>query len=853
MFLSKVVRFCLSLRYKVHVEGEELLKKYRDASILIVATHPALIDPAVVISFLEPYLLLQPLAAERFFKSPLIHFFLKKIKALPVPEFDQGNNEYKAYKVKKLTQKIKEALNNHAKILLYPSGHLTDSCLEKIGGASLAFELKTSSKKMIGLATDGLYGSSFSRYFEGQSPSFFKMLARGFKVVVANGLFFVPKREVSLRLFEIDPQIRQLDDKVAFNKALEQAFNERLSCQTAVVGYGFYPSPKKVERIQSKEAHLEPKLALELTEMAEKVLNKKVTLKQHLSYELGMDSLQLAELLTRVDQKYHVRIDTFPQTLLELGVLIADQAEKIAPNIQKASLRLRLPIEVPECKNLLEGFYKQALRAPTRRLGQDPTLGEISYKKGVLIVELLATKLAKLKGPYIAILLPSSLMSYLLMFALLRAKKIPVMLNWTAGYTCVDFAFNLLGISAAVSSETFLERAFNVDLREHFDKVIPIEQLKQTLSFGQKLKVMLSCFSLKTLTDKAALFMNKEQEAVILFTSGSESMPKAVPLSHANILANLKSLVHTHLVKDDDVFLATLPPFHSFGAVVSGFFPMVAGVDTVYMPDPTDAISLAQAIKKSSSSLFCSAPSFLKQILLYAAPGQLHSLRLVVVGAEKLQDSLKQLFSECCPQAVLLEGYGITECSPVVTLQKSVLTQGVGVPLKGVELLIVDPVSLCPLPQGSVGEILISGQNVFKGYLGIKKDPFVEIDCKKWYRSGDRGSLSAQHELILEGRFKRFIKISAEMISLGAIEEALEDYRQAPQGLAQFAVVADKTSEKMILLTTHTDLDLDELNHYLREKGCPKVAKISKIIVSKLIPQLATGKIDYRKLEHELI
>jgi long-chain-fatty-acid--[acyl-carrier-protein] ligase len=330
-------------------------------------------------------------------------------------------------------------------------------------------------------------------------------------------------------------------------------------------------------------------------------------------------------------------------------------------------------------------------------------------------------------------------------------------------------------------------------------------------------------------------------------------MPKAVPLSHANILANLKSLVHTHLVKDDDVFLATLPPFHSFGAVVSGFFPMVAGVDTVYMPDPTDAISLAQAIKKSSSSLFCSAPSFLKQILLYAAPGQLHSLRLVVVGAEKLQDSLKQLFSECCPQAVLLEGYGITECSPVVTLQKSVLTQGVGVPLKGVELLIVDPVSLCPLPQGSVGEILISGQNVFKGYLGIKKDPFVEIDCKKWYRSGDRGSLSAQHELILEGRFKRFIKISAEMISLGAIEEALEDYRQAPQGLAQFAVVADKTSEKMILLTTHTDLDLDELNHYLREKGCPKVAKISKIIVSKLIPQLATGKIDYRKLEHELI
>jgi len=851
--LPKIARLILGLRYQVTLEGEELIKKYKDTSILFLANHPATIDPVIVLSYLEPYAELQPMAAQKFFKNRFIYYFLKKLKALPVPEFESGNNEYKAYKVKELTEQIKKSLKNKAKVLLYPAGHLSDTPHEKLGGATLAFDLKDTPKKIIGIATSGLYGSIFSRYFEGTTAPFMKMLFKGLKIVLLNGVFFVPKKKVVLKLFEVDAAIRSLDDKLEFNKALEQAFNERIQLEPSLIGYGVCKAPGKVKKNGIKNYKIDPKIAADLLQIAQKVLKRAVTLDSHLSYDIGMDSLELAEILALIEQKYRIRIDHFPETLLELGALLEQSPSKTLPKIEKSSSREPLRVELPVARNLLEAFYKQCRRSKHRRMAQDQTLGEVSYQKAALIIDLLSKKIQELAGEHIGIMLPSSIMAYLLMFATIKAKKKPVMLNWTGGYNCLDFGITHLNIEHILSSEKFLEKAFNIDLREHFAKITNLEALKSCVNLFDKCRGFFNCLFLSGLESSAHHAFDLVDTAVILFTSGSESMPKAVPLTHENILANISSLLKTDLVKDHDKFLATLPPFHSFGSVISGFLPLVSGLDTLYMPDPTDSMALCYAFEKSKASLFCSAPSFLKQMLIFSNEHDLDSLRLAVVGAEKLHDSVKKLFQNKCPKACLLEGYGITECSPVVTLQTSPLTEGVGKPLTGVTLMIVDPESLTPLGFDKVGEILIHGKNVFHGYLGIDKNPFVEIDFKKWYRSGDRGSMTSHHELILQGRFKRFIKISAEMISLGAIEEALEDFIPAKEGLATFAVIADKKTDTMVLVTIHNELDLDDLNNHLRKKGCPKVAKITKIKQIARIPQLATGKIDYRTLDHEVI
>jgi long-chain-fatty-acid--[acyl-carrier-protein] ligase len=851
--LGGFVRWCVGLRYKVTIEDEDLLKKYKDCSVLFLANHPATIDPVIVLSYLEPYLLLQPLAAEKFFKVPFMLFFLKKINALAVPEFDQGNNEYKAYRVRELTNCIREALKHKAKILLYPAGHLTDSPQEKIGGASLAFEIKNESKKMIGIAIDGLYGSIFSRYFEITSPSFLMMLLKGFKMVLLNGIFFLPKRHVKIRLFEFDESIRQIDDRIEFNKAVEEELNTRLSLKTALVDYGLCKSPERKLNNGIKNHNVDPKFAKEVQGIVESILKKKVQLDEHFSYDLGMDSLEFAEILTAIEQKYKVRVDSLPETIMELASLIKETRNNTLPKLAKLSKRNRRPIVFHDEPNLLAAFYAQMKHDGSCRMGQDQSLQVVSYKKAALIIEILSKKIQSLEGKYIGIMLPSSVMAYLLMFAVLKSGKTPVLLNWTGGHASLDFGIKLLDIQHILSSEKFLEKAFNIDLKEHFAKITLLEDLKSSVSVFDKINAYLSSLQVSENLSKAREVFKPTDVAVILFTSGSESMPKAVPLTHENISTNIKSLLKTGFITSQDRFLATLPPFHSFGCVVSGFLPMVTGLDTIYMPDPTDAIAIAYIMGQSSITLFCSAPSFLRQILSNGSVDDFNSLRLVVVGAEKLQDSVRELFAQKAQHAVLLEGYGITECSPVVTIQKNALTQGVGIPLEGIKILIVDPDSLTPLGIDHVGEILVHGKNVFNGYLGIKKDPFVEIDQKRWYRTGDRGKLTRHNELILEGRFKRFIKVSAEMISLGAIEEALEDLRESPAGLAQFAVIGNKSFDKMILVTIHQNLTLDEVNQHLRLKGAPKLAKISKILVRDSIPQLATGKIDYRSLDNETI
>lgn len=303
---------------------------------------------------------------------------------------------------------------------------------------------------------------------------------------------------------------------------------------------------------------------------------------------------------------------------------------------------------------------------------------------------------------------------------------------------------------------------------------------------------------------------------------------------------------------------AVLPPFHSFGFSVTGIMPLLLGLKVFFAPDPTDSHGMAQDIVQWKPTLFCCAPSFTKALFRVADPTMLQSVRLFISGAEKTPPELFEFVKKLGPGKALIEGYGITECSPIVTIDRPEKDhQGVGFPIPGVELCVIDSESLKVLPQGQEGEICIRGPSVFSGYLGSSPSPFIEVDGKKWYRSGDRGFINEEGALLLSGRLKRFVKIAGEMVSLGGLEEdlmrlaLLKKWNGKQETGPSLAVsVREKESDKpLIVLYTTFAISKEEVNAALKESGYGRIVKIAEVKSLKEIPLTGTGKTNYRLLD----
>jgi long-chain-fatty-acid--[acyl-carrier-protein] ligase len=439
------------------------------------------------------------------------------------------------------------------------------------------------------------------------------------------------------------------------------------------------------------------------------------------------------------------------------------------------------------------------------------------------------------------------------------AGKVPVMLNWTAGVKSLDHSVDLTGVQAVITSEKFLDRLADGDLGKIEERLHFIEEMRQSISLKDKLRAFfLSYKGPEALLKKLHLStIQGSATAVILFTSGTESLPKGVPLSHANILSNQRAGLKTIPLLAEDILYGVLPPFHSFGFSVTGLLPLLAGMRVCYAPDPTDSHGLARDMSQWKPTLFCSAPSFIKAVFRIATPNQLQSLRLIVSGAEKTGQDLFDYVRDHLPNAHLLEGYGITECSPIVTLDRlNEPHRGVGKPIFGVELMILDTQTQQLANQGQEGEVCIAGPNVFAGYLGQPRNPFLTLAGKQWYLSGDRGYLDEQGYLILSGRLKRFIKIGGEMVSLGGLEEELvrlakeKHWLKEGEGPALAVSAREPESDKpSIILFTSFTVSKEDVNAALKECGYGRIVKISEVRVLDQIPLTGTGKTDYRLLD----
>jgi long-chain-fatty-acid--[acyl-carrier-protein] ligase len=341
---------------------------------------------------------------------------------------------------------------------------------------------------------------------------------------------------------------------------------------------------------------------------------------------------------------------------------------------------------------------------------------------------------------------------------------------------------------------------------------------------------------------------------VVLFTSGSESVPKAVPLTHANILANCRDLLQDYHFVENERMLGMLPPFHSFGLCCTMIFPLCAGMKAVYHPVPTDGGILARHIEAYGVTMLVGTPTFLNGIVRVARDPELRSLRWVITGAEKCPQSLFAAVDQRWPGMQILEGYGITECSPVVSgnREECPARGSVGKPLASLAVAVVDLEERQRVAPGATGMLLLRGPSVFGGYLGYDgPQPFVTLEGESWYRTGDLVHEDPQGNLVFAGRLKRFVKMGGEMVSLPAVEEVLLARFALPEDeepcLAVEALENENRAELVLFATR--PVAREQANDAIREAGLSPIHNVRAVRMLEKMPLLGTGKTDYRALK----
>ncbi len=894
-----ILKIGLSLRYRIEVRGlNEALQEAQARfpgrpEMLILPNHVAEIDPVILMIVLWPNFRPRPVVVEDFFYQQGLRIFMESVAALPCPNMETTVNRWKIKQLKKLQQIIIDGLHTGDKFLIYPSGKLKLSSREVLGGASFVpgILVDVPNLPVLMVRSTGPWGSRFSRAITGKVPSFSGVVFQGIKTGIKNLIFFTPRREVLIECQLAPAEFYNQKDRQQINRFLEGWYNSAQQGegdQLTLVPYSIWNNvlPKitaeeeKVETVDISLLSQENRTEIvgKVAELANIAVNT-VQQDQELLRDLGLDSLDIAQLTVYLDERFHVK-DLSPADLTKVSDLFAiviKQAGKEGLSKPVAQEALPLPGKEkhrpapisPEGKTIHEAFLRSCDRMGNAVACIDATSGILSYRRLKLGALILSEKIRKLPGEHIGVLFPSSVGAYLVILAIQLAGKTPVMLNWTAGVKALDHAANIMKLETVISSIKFLTRLKDLEIGIIEDRVVLVEDLRREVTLKDKLKGMWSSYkSADTLLKKLALDQEKaEDTAVVLFTSGTETLPKAVPLTHDNILSNQKSAIKCVDYNERDILYAVLPPFHSFGFSVTGLLPILSGLKVVYAPDPTDGHAMAREIAAYGITLFCCAPSFIQGLFHVAGPGQLKTLRLIVAGAEKTPELLFEEVRKLGTDAQLLEGYGITECSPIVTLcRPNEKKAGVGRPIGGVEICAIDPESGRLLPQGEQGEICIHGPNVFKGYLDVDRNPFLELSGKKWYRSGDLGIIGADGSLSLTGRLKRFVKIGGEMVSLGGLEEELLDIiKQAQAGqnsvdlaalkgppLALCALEKEGGKTQLVLFTIY-NIERDPLNIALKRRGYSNLVRLSEVKNLQEIPLTGTGKTHYRFLEQSLL
>lgn len=524
---------------------------------------------------------------------------------------------------------------------------------------------------------------------------------------------------------------------------------------------------------------------------------------------------------------------------------------------------------------LSETIFDRLKEVSNEMIFADSTGLELSANKFLTVSILFKNLLEKeVNNQNIGLLLPSTAAGAFINYSVLMMGKTAVNLNYTADIETLKLSVEKAEIKTIISSRNFIEKlklkAINLEELFTLVNVIYVEDLKAKISKPIAIFTLLSVkfipsFILKAIHLKT---VNKDDTALILFSSGSEGTPKAIELSGDNILGNSQQIASVLNVNDDDIIVGSLPIFHAFGIVVTTYLPLIEGIKCVAHPDPTDGLGLGKLIYKYKASIMCGTSTFFR---LYTKnskvnPLMFESLRLSVAGAEKLRADVRTDFKNKFGKDIL-EGFGTTETSPVAScnlpdvltaeyeIQQGNKVGSVGMALPGTLIKIVDPSTFKELEVDEEGMILISGIQVMKGYLKDEektKKVLKNIDGHTYYITGDKGKLDSDGFLTIVDRYSRFAKIAGEMISLTKVEEEISKIIQIDEkskiDFIASAIEDEKKGEKIILLISHIEDDfILKLQNDILKSFSNKLMIPSRIIIVEEIPKLGTGKNDFKK------
>src|SRR6266536_3481278 len=535
-------------------------------------------------------------------------------------------------------------------------------------------------------------------------------------------------------------------------------------------------------------------------------------------------------------------IPTVREELLKLGEFCYSQRQNLDRHLAEACVRglKRRPFATA----MIDGIDQSKL-SRAKLLGAATALSRSLQKQ--------------CPDPRVAIVLPAGKGAVVANLAVTLAGKIPVDLNFTMGRSANESACQRAELRTAISAAQFMERLKDFPWPE---RVLKLDELMP------RMKSQIVLWWLMSILLPAGLFIRLLQiqkkgghaEAILLFTSGSTGDPKGVVLSHRNIVGNVSQFRELLDAKKDDAILASLPFFHTFGSTVTLWYPLIEGVRIVTYPNPLDAAKCAALIERYQLTFLLATPTFLRLYLRKAEPEQVRSLRLIIVGAEKMPLDLASHFEKRFHKKVF-EGYGLTETAPVVSVnlpepkkpgeqvQSASRLGSVGRLAPGIAAEIREPDMDRKLSLYDTGMLWLRGPNIFEGYLHDPKRT-AEILRDGWLKTGDIGRFDEDGFLYIEGRLSRFSKIGGEMVPHEAIEQKIIDLLELSgrdeRPLAIVGVQDEAKGEALVLLSA-VDIDLAELRKKLQEAGVPNLWIPKHVQRVEVIPVLASGKLDLKK------
>lgn len=481
------------------------------------------------------------------------------------------------------------------------------------------------------------------------------------------------------------------------------------------------------------------------------------------------------------------------------------------------------------------------------RLYDNPSVPAMTYKDvltAALGVRALAAPITK-HGEYVGVLMPNAAPTVGLIMGLLWGARVPCMLNYTAGSDGIASACIAANIKTILTSRSFIAKGNLGGLIDGLPKnlnVVYAEDLRQNLTLGKKLAIAFQRMFAQRSLPKAS----PKDAAVVLFTSGSEGKPKGVVHTHASILANVDQIDAVADFMPKDKFLVALPLFHSFGFTAGAILPLVSGYSAFFYPSPLHYRNIPEVVYDRQCTTIFGTSTFLANYARFAHNYDFAHVRTVVAGAEKLNPAVSKLWSDKFGVRIL-EGYGVTECAPVISVNTRMVSQpgsvGALMPCMG---MMLEPVP--GIEEG--GRLIVRGPNVMLGYLKVDNpgvlEPTQHNGMAGWYDTGDIVKID-KGCIVIQGRAKRFAKIAGEMVSL----EVAEKVANTASPNAVHAVVSIPNAAKgeaLVLFTTDKGLDIAALSASARALGIPELAVAKNIRVVEAIPLLGTGKTDYVRI-----